>query len=117
MRPKSRNAVTEEYIDSLLDTKAVATQRVNAWLAERLNELSVQVEEADDAVVDFKAKMIDDAGGSEETINQLLAELNTRLVASTTDRADSEIRLQTGRKFAGGRWLGRCGRCPDLTVT
>ena len=88
------NAVTEEYIDSLLDTKAVATQRVNAWLAERLNELSVQVEEADDAVVDFKAKMIDDAGGSEETINQLLAELNTRLVASTTDRADSEIRLQ-----------------------
>lgn len=85
--------VADKYIGSLLAAKLDASRRANAWLADRLVELSVQVEEADGAVVDFKAEMIDVAQGSEDSINQLLAELNTRLVASSTDRADAEVRL------------------------
>ena len=87
------NAVAENYISSQLETKMQATLRANSWLGDRLTELSVQVEDADAAVVNFKAKMIDNAGGSEESINQLLAELNTKLVGSSTERADAEVRL------------------------
>ena len=87
------NAVAASYIDSQLETKMQATLRANSWLGDRLTELSAQVEEADAAVVNFKAQMIDNAGGSEESINQLLAELNTKLVGSSTERADAEVRL------------------------
>ena len=87
------NGLAELYIDSQLDVQLAAATRANAWLAARLEELSAQVEEADDAVVEFRAGMIEQAQGSEESINQLLAELNTRLVASSTERADAEVRL------------------------
>lgn len=87
------NAVADNYIDSQLDTKMQATLRANTWLGDRLTELSAQVEEVDAAVVNFKAQMIDNAGGNEESINQLLAELNTKLVGSSTERADAEVRL------------------------
>jgi uncharacterized protein involved in exopolysaccharide biosynthesis/Mrp family chromosome partitioning ATPase len=87
------NAVANQYIDSQLENKMDATVRANAWLSDRLLELSEQVQSADGAVVDFKAGMIETAGGNEESINQLLAELNTRLVGSSTERADAEVRL------------------------
>lgn len=87
------NAVAEEYIQSQLSAKTDATLRANGWLSERLDELSVQVETADQDVVNFKANMIDIANGNADSINQLLAELNTRLVSSSTDRADAEVRL------------------------
>ncbi len=87
------NAVANQYIDSQLENKMDATLRANAWLSDRLLELSEQVQNADGSVVDFKAQMIERAGGNEESINQLLAELNTRLVGSSTERADAEVRL------------------------
>lgn len=93
MAARIANAVADGYIDSQLDAKLAASNRANAWLADRLDELSVQVEEAGAAVVDFRAEMIASAKGSESSINQLLAELNTRLVASSTERADAEVRL------------------------
>lgn len=93
MAARVANAVAEQYIASQLESKLDATARASAWLSDRLQELSVQVEEADAAVVIFQAEMIDSAQGSEDSINQLLAELNTRLVASSTDRADAEVRL------------------------
>ncbi|WP_170416487.1 GumC family protein [Ruegeria atlantica] len=87
------NAIANQYIESQLDAKLNATLRANSWLSDRLAELSGQLEAADAAVVDFKAEMIDIADGNEENINQLLAELNTRLVGSATERADAEVRL------------------------
>lgn len=87
------NAVAEGYISSQLDEKLMASTRANAWLSDRLVELSEQVQTSDAAVVAFRADMIERAEGSEESISQLLAELNTRLVASATERADAEIRL------------------------
>lgn len=87
------NAFADEYINSQLEEKLSVSSRANDWLGDRLVELSEQVEEAGAAVVDFRAQMIEEAGGNEESISQLLAELNTRLVASSTDRADAEIRL------------------------
>ncbi|WP_282119260.1 GumC family protein [Ruegeria atlantica] len=87
------NAVANQYIEGQLEAKLDATLRANSWLSDRLTELSGQLEAADAAVVDFKAEMIDIADGNEENINQLLAELNTRLVGSATDRADAEVRL------------------------
>ncbi|TMM51055.1 GumC family protein [Sulfitobacter sabulilitoris] len=87
------NAVADQYIESQLDAKMAATLRANAWLSDRLLELSDQVETADREVVDFKANMIEIANGSEVSINQLLAELNTKLVGSSTERADAEVRL------------------------
>lgn len=88
------NAVADAYIAGQLATKQEATLRANSWLADRIEELSRQVEEADAAVVDFRIKMTEEAGGGEETTNQLLAELNTRLVETSADRADAEVRYR-----------------------
>ncbi|WP_282169655.1 GumC family protein [Ruegeria atlantica] len=87
------NAIANRYINSQLDSKMDATLRANSWLSDRLAELSVQLEAADAAVVEFKAEMIEIADGNEESISQLLAELNTKLVGSSTERADAEVRL------------------------
>ncbi|WP_170423849.1 GumC family protein [Ruegeria arenilitoris] len=87
------NAIANQYIEGQLDAKLDATLRANSWLSDRLAELSGQLEAADAAVVEFKAEMIDIADGNEENINQLLAELNTQLVGSATERADAEVRL------------------------
>ena len=86
------NAVAQEYIDSQLDLKAEVTTRTNSWLSSRIDELSREVEAADAAVVEFRTNMATDAGGGEETTTQLMTELNTRLVATTAERADAEVR-------------------------
>lgn len=87
------NTIADEYIVSQLEEKLAVSSRANDWLADRLEELSQQVEEAGSAVVEFRANMIEKAGGNEDSISQLLAELNTRLVESSTERADAEIRM------------------------
>lgn len=87
------NAVAEGYIASQLDEKLSASTRANTWLSDRLVELSNQVQSTDAEVVEFRAAMIERAEGSEESISQLLAELNTRLVESATERADAAVRL------------------------
>lgn len=86
------NAVADQYIAGQLADKQEATVRANAWLSDRIQELSAQVEAADAAVVEFRIKMTEEAGGGEETTNQLLAELNSRLVATSAERADAEVR-------------------------
>ncbi|MGK7652999.1 GumC family protein [Roseovarius sp. B08] len=110
------NATTEEYIESLLDTKAVATQRVNSWLAERLNELSVQVEGSRRRGRGFQGR------------DDRCSRGQRREHQSTACRAEHQVGREyhgksgfgnspaPGRKSIGGRWLGRSGPCPDLTV-
>ncbi|WP_212524287.1 polysaccharide biosynthesis tyrosine autokinase [Actibacterium sp. MT2.3-13A] len=88
------NAVADQYIAGQLADKHDATVRANDWLADRIQELSAQVETADAAVVDFRIEMTSAAGGGEETTNQLLAELNSRLVATSAERADAEVRYR-----------------------
>ncbi len=77
------NAVANQYLDNLIGAKEAATDRVNQWMAQRIAELSKQVEAAEAAVVEFRNQMNDEAGGGVETTNQLLAELNSRLVATS----------------------------------
>lgn len=103
------NGVANEYIKSQLEEKLTISSRANDWLSDRLVELSQQVEEADAAVVNFRAEMIERAGGSEESIAQLLAELNTRLVSSSTDRADAEVRLGQVETLLGINGLAAVG--------
>ncbi len=86
------NALAEAYVGSLLDNKRDATLRVNTWLSERLVELSAQVETADAAVVAFRTEMVAKTGGSEEVTGQLMAELNSKMVATQAERADAEVR-------------------------
>lgn len=87
------NAIADAYIANQLEEKLAISSRANEWLGDRLVELSLQVQEADASVVEFRAQMIQQAEGGEESIAQLLAELNTRLVTSATERADAEVRL------------------------
>lgn len=88
------NAVANQYLDNLIGAKEAATDRVNQWMAQRIAELSKQVEAAEAAVVEFRNQMNDEAGGGVETTNQLLAELNSRLVATSAERADAEVRYE-----------------------
>ncbi|THD83789.1 hypothetical protein E7811_11060 [Aliigemmobacter aestuarii] len=88
------NAVANQYLDNLIGAKEAATDRVNVWMSQRIADLSQQVQEADAAVVAFRNEMNDAAGGGIETTNQLLAELNSRLVATSAERADAEVRYR-----------------------
>lgn len=93
------NAVADQYIAGQLANKHEATVRANDWLSQRIHELSGQVEAADAAVVEFRIQMTESAGGGEETTNQLLAELNSRLVATSAERADAEVRYRLVEKI------------------
>ncbi|MEZ5797651.1 MAG: AAA family ATPase [Paracoccaceae bacterium] len=88
------NAIANQYLDNLIGAKEEATDRVNQWMSQRIADLGQQVEAAEQAVVEFRNKMNDEAGGGIETTNQLLAELNSRLVTTSAERADAEVRYR-----------------------
>jgi polysaccharide biosynthesis transport protein len=88
------NAIAQQYISDQIEGKKAAAVHANSWLSDRIVEMSKQVEQADGAVVEFRSKMTEDAGGSEDATNKLLQELNTKLVAANAQLADDEVRYQ-----------------------
>ena len=71
-----------------LESKYQSSRRAATWLQNRLKELRAQATTAERAIVDFKAQNnIVDAGG--RLLNeQQLAELNSALAATRSQRAE-----------------------------
>lgn len=88
------NAITDQYVRDQLEAKRDATVRATGWLEERVAELSRQLEEADAAVVAFRTAMTTELGGDAEATEQLLADLNSRYIATRVEQSDSEFRYQ-----------------------
>ena len=88
------NALAEEYIADQVATKRASTLRATAWLQKRLGELSSAVEAADQAILDLRAKTADEVGANQETTAQYLVDLNSRLVATASERSDARVRYE-----------------------
>jgi len=91
------NAITEQYVHDQLAAKRDATVRATVWLEERVAELSRQLEEADGAVVAFRTAMTEEFGGDAEATDQLLADINSRYLATRVERSDAEFRYRMVR--------------------
>jgi capsular exopolysaccharide synthesis family protein len=102
MAAKIANAFADEYLVDQLEVKYDATQRANAWLSKRLDELRGKVSESEKAVETYRNANhligVNMAGGGEETITQQqLSELNVSLLQARAERSQAEARLKAVR--------------------
>lgn len=91
------NNIVEQYLYDQLSAKRDATRAANEWLLERLDELGVEVREAELAVRNYREEhgLIESRG---ETVSeQQLAEINARLVEAQVERSQAEARLSAAR--------------------
>ncbi len=104
------NTIADEYVEDQLNAKFVATQKATQWLADRIQELSRQVQAADAAVQQYKAEnnLTETADGS-SIVNQQLASVNAQLIAAKSDLAQKQAIY--GRVLA----LARVGRSDDVS--
>ncbi len=92
------NAVIDTYLGRQVGDKKAATDRASSWLKDRLEGLREKVQQAENAVEDYRSQ----AGLTpDETVGvsqQQLSEINTLLVAAQSDRAEAEARLRQVRR-------------------
>lgn len=88
------NTLADFYIVAQLDAKFVATRRANEWLAERIAELSTQVDASEKSVETFRAAQGLTQGNGTMLAEQEVSQLNTQLVAERARRAEAEARLR-----------------------
>lgn len=98
MSARVANAFADQYLVDQLEVKYDATQRANAWLSKRLDELRGKVSQSEKAVEDYRNANhligVNMAGGGEETITQQqLSELNIQLLQAQAERSQTEARL------------------------
>ena len=92
------NSIVDQYLYDQLEAKRDATRAANEWLLERLDELGVEVREAELAVRRYREQhgLIESRG---ETVSeQQLAAINARLVEAQVERSQAEARLRAARE-------------------
>ncbi len=88
------NAIAEAYITDQLEGKYEATRRASVWLQDRLKELGDQANDAQRAVIEFKAsKNIVDTGNGRTLSEQQIAEFSAQLTAARQRAAEAKARL------------------------
>ncbi len=87
------NALARAYIEAQIDDRRTTTTGATAWLEERVAELRGEVEAAEAAVAEARARGLTSEGGTVETVRQQLADLNGRLVAARADRVATEAQI------------------------
>jgi capsular exopolysaccharide synthesis family protein len=101
------NAIAEQYIVDQLDAKLEATRTATAWLAERVEELRVRTQAAEEAVEGARATLSEEAGqGLEITQQQLQAASGALTVARNEARAAQATYDRLAQALAQGEDLG-----------
>jgi polysaccharide biosynthesis transport protein len=101
------NAVAEQYIVDQLDAKLEATRTATTWLAERVEELRVRTQAAEEAVEAVRAELSEEAGqGIEITQQQLQAASGALTVARNETRAAQATFERLSGALARGEDLG-----------
>ncbi len=104
------NAIADAYVEDQINTKFEATQKTSQWLADRLQELSTQMQSVDAAVQEYKAaNNINETPGGGSVLDQQLAQLNAQLVTARSDLAEAQA------KYAQARQLQASGKAEDLS--
>ncbi len=85
------NAFASNYVDQQIQLKTAAAKQATTWLTARVNQLADQVQQAETAVEQYKAKhnLNQGADGTSLTEQQLAA-INTQLVQARADLAAKE---------------------------
>ena len=97
------DAFAQLYLTEQMETKFDATQQANTWLNQRLAELRVQVQAADDAVSQYKiANNLLSASGTTLT-EQEISNYNQQVTTARAQEAEANARLQQAeRQLAAG---------------
>jgi len=107
---KIANAIAEAYVDDQLNAKFEATQKTSQWLADRLQQLSSQVQAAEAAVQQYKADAnINETSAGTSVIQEQLGQLNGQLILARSTLAEQEARY--GQVLA----LKRSGHSGDVS--
>jgi exopolysaccharide transport family protein len=97
------NTFANDYLLDQLEAKFDATKQASQWLNDRLGQLKVQVEQAENAVAAYRAQTgLISAVGSSLT-EQEVSNLNQQLALAQADEAQQEAKVGTARQqLAGG---------------
>jgi succinoglycan biosynthesis transport protein ExoP len=94
------NAIVAAFISDIWKSRWTANQNAVSWLQERLAELRRQTAEAENAVLDFKAKNdIVDTGGK-LIHGQQIAEISTQITQARSQLSEVSARLNRARAVA-----------------
>ena len=103
------NAIADAYVEDQLTAKFEATQKTSQWLADRLQELSAQMQSVDVAVQEYKAaNNITETPGGGSVLDQQLGQLDAQLVTARSDLAEAQA------KYAQARQLQASGKAEDI---
>jgi exopolysaccharide transport family protein len=87
------NAVANAYIEDQLSWKFEANRSATSWLQDRLRELGQQAQTAERAVNDYKREHNIVVSDGKPIDDQLVTDLNSRLVAAQAQTAGARARL------------------------
>ncbi len=85
------NAVADAYIESQMEAKAVATHTAITWLSERVRELAVETQNAEEAVQAYKREHnLSDAADGTPLIDQQVLAVQTELMQARATLAEKQ---------------------------
>jgi succinoglycan biosynthesis transport protein ExoP len=88
------NAIADQYLVSQFEAKFSAAERASAWLNERLGSLRTEVEAAERALEQFRAKSgLMSSGSDNSLLSQQASEVNAQMILAKTDAATAGARL------------------------
>ncbi len=85
--------IAETYIGEQLSGRRQSASQATRWIEQRIDDLRRQVEQAEDAVEDYRARSLVDNGSSMAIIQQRMVSLNEQLVQARVTRVAGEARI------------------------
>ncbi len=98
-------SIADRYVGQQLESKRQSSAQAAEWIEQRVAVLRAQVQDAETAVEDYRARSIEDTGTSYEIITQRLVSLNDDLldaraaVVAAESRLNEIERLQADENF------------------
>lgn len=91
---KIANAIADQYLVSQFEAKFSAAERASAWLNDRLVSLRGEVEAAERALEQFRARSgLMSSGSDNSLLSQQASEVNAQMILAKTDAATANARL------------------------
>lgn len=112
------NTIANTYIDNQVTDKSGATTRASDFLEGQLNTLRVQVEAAEAAVADYRARNgLFNLGANSSVTQEELTSLNGQLAQARAQQAEAQARLSTANsQLARGSTGEELGEALDSPV-
>ena len=111
------NEIAQQYLVDQLEGRLETTRNAVDWLASRVEELRIKVEDSERAVEDAYARLSTETGQSLDVTKQQSQALNTTLITTRQDLANLEAQYQRlSAALAAGRDLATLTEFRDSQV-